>query len=662
VYKGIEVKLNAYGDNVEKLFCVKPGAAPEDITIQIEGADTLKVNEEGLLVAETVLGDIQFTKPVAYQDIDGGKILVAAKYRLIEKSAATHEAGPVYGFEIGEYDKTRELVIDPLLSSTYLGGAKGDYGASMVLDAEGNVYVTGWTKSSDFPKTTGIYDKSYGGGDGDAFVSKLSGDLTSLLASTFLGGTFLDSGNAITLDSEGNVYVTGTTYSKDFPTTTDAYNNAYNNKGDAFVAKLNGSLTSLLAATYLGDEENDEGNSITISSDGSVYVTGVTFSSDFPASADAYDNFYDGDGDAFVSKMNGDLTNLLASTFFGGGLADFGSSVFIGQDGSVYVGGKTSSSTFPVTDAYDSTYNGGDADAFISKMDEDLSTLVAFTYIGGSSTDYGNKATIDSDGNIYIAGWTVSSNFPTTAGAYGGSFGGGEGDAFVSKLDGDLKSLLASTYLGGSADDNCYSVAVDSSGNIYAAGLTVSSDFPTTTGAYNTSFGGGDGDVFVSKLDENLGSLSASTYLGGTALDYGNSVAVSSDGSVYVTGFAGSSDFPTARGSYDTSSNGSDDIFISKLDSGLSVDVEAEGTSLVGYVVDKKSKPVTSAKVTLKGTLDPTKEETTTDSAGFFEFADLEADTYKIEISKKGYKKYKESIDLEEGTTEELEITLKKAK
>lgn len=664
VYKGIEVRLKAYGDNVEKLFCVKPGARPEYIRVKIEGAKALKMDEKGLLVAETDLGDIKFTRPVAYQNIKGKKVARAANYRLMRTDPLTPNAELIYGFDVAEYDRAEELVIDPLLSSTYLGGSGDDYGTSMAIDTEGNVYVAGWTKSSNFPKTTGVFDKSYSGGDGDAFVSKLNGDLTSLLASTFLGGTFTDGCNALAIGSDGTICVTGVTYSKDFPTTTDAYSNAYVNKGDAFVAKLSSDLTNLLAATYVGDAEYDGGSSIAVNTEGDIYVTGWTYSNDFPTTQDAYDTFYadNDEADIFVSKMSGDLKKLLASTFLGGGSADFSKSVVMSAEGNIYIGGWTSSSVFfAPSDAYDTSYNGGDSDAFISEMDGDLTTLLAFTYLGGTSADYGNKATMDSEGNICIAGWTASSNFPATTDAYKTSFGGGEGDAFVAKLDGGLKNLLASTYLGGSADDNCYSVAVDSQGNIYAAGLTVSSDFPTTTDVYSNTYGGGEGDIFISKLDGDLKNLLASTYLGGSSQDYANSVAVSAEGSVYVTGLTGSSDFPTTRSVYNTTNSGSNDVFVSKLDSDLSVTTEIEGTSILGYVVNNKNKPVKSAKITLKGTKNPAKQNTTTDEEGYFEFTDLEADIYMIYAQKKGYKKSTRKVNLEEGTEEEVDFTLKKS-
>ena len=213
-----------------------------------------------------------------------------------------------YGFTVASYDKTKDLIIDPLLASTFLGGSRRDYGDSLALDPSGNVYVTGYTESTNFPTTSGAYDTSFNGGSDDVFVSKLNGGLTSLLASTYLGGSDWDWGNSLTLDPSGNVYVTGWTGSGDFPTTSGAYDTSKGGSGDVFVSKLNGGLTSLLASTYLGESGFDEGDSLTLDPSGNVYVMGRTGSSDFPTTSGAYDTSYNGYSDVFVSKLDANLS------------------------------------------------------------------------------------------------------------------------------------------------------------------------------------------------------------------------------------------------------------------------------------------------------------------------------------------------------------------
>src|SRR3989337_651186 len=281
IYDGIELKLRAYGNNVEKLFTVKPGANPEKIKLKLRNPNSefqnpkLSVNEQGELEVETGLGTVKFTKPVAYQEIDGKRVEVECKYTIADCEMQNAECktnlkskirnlsstsigdpksevpkskieNPIfeYGFTVASYDKTKDLIIDPLLASTYLGGSSDDVGYSLTLDTSGNVYVTGYTLSTDFPTTSGAYDTSFNG-DVDVFVSKLDGALTSLLASTFLGGSSNDDGYSLTLDTSGDVYVTGYTWSTDFPTTSGVYDTSFNGGHyDVFISKLDSNLSS----------------------------------------------------------------------------------------------------------------------------------------------------------------------------------------------------------------------------------------------------------------------------------------------------------------------------------------------------------------------------------------------------------------------------------
>ena len=663
VYDGIELKLKAYGNNVEKLFYVKPGADPTAIKLKLSGAKTLKVNEDGLLEAETALGIVKFTKPIVYQESkvpstttkkSRSSAPLAGKGRgegdLSDRQyieAAYVVIGNEYSFKLEDYDRSREVVIDPLLESTYLGGSGGsgaDYGNAIAIDSGGNIYVTGSTGSPDFPTTPGAYDTFFNGSD-YAFVSKLNSDLTSLLASTYLGGVGEDYGNAIAIDSGGNIYVTGSTGSTDFPTTPGAYNTS----GSGFVSRLSNDLTSLLASTYLGNAGTsiaiDTGGNIyvgggdtvfklngaltsllgstslsggsisatAIDSYGNVYVTGSTGSSSFPTTSGVYDDYFNGGSDVFVSKLNSALTSLLASTYLGGDGEDSGNAIAIDSGGNIYVTGSTGSTDFPTTPgAYDTYFDDYyDFNVFVSKINSDLTTLLSSTYLEWVASDAGNDIAIDSEGNVYITGGSNvlkltgdltsplaskylgggygdsggyisaiaidsngniyltgsawSSDFPTTPGAYDTSFNDGY-DVFVSKLNGDLTNLLASTYLGGSSGGFDYgtSVTIDSSGNVYVAGSTSTSGFPTTSGVYDTSFNGGH-DAFVSKLSSDLTNLLVSTYLGGSDDDYGNAIALDASGNVYVTGETLSSDFPTTPGAYNTSGS----AFLARLSNDL---------------------------------------------------------------------------------------------
>ena len=572
VYKGIDLRLKAYGNNVEKLFYVKPNADAGVIRLRLSGAKILTVNGKGQLEVEIDSRIVKFTKPVAYQENMGKRKEVAVNYSLSNSECSNSQPETIYGFGVDDYDRAKELVIDPLLASTYLGGASDDSGYFTAIDANGNIYVTGRTQSSNFPTTVGAYDTSIGG-DYDVFVSKLNRDLTHLLASTYLGGASDDNGNSISINSAGDIYVAGQTSSSDFPVTAGENDTAKGGYSDAFISKLSNDLTHLLASTYLGGAHDDSADSTAIDHVGNIYVTGKTSSSDFPTTLRAYDTSYNGN-DAFVSKLSGDLSRLLASTYLGGSDNEVVRSITMASDGSVYVAGETWSSDFPATiGAYDNSFNGGFGDAFISRLNENLTHLLASTFLGGSTDDSARSIAMDTGGNVYVTGQTESLDFPTTSGSYDTFFS--NGDAFVSKVSGDLKKLLASTFLGGSDDDVGNSIAIGSDGSVYVAGYTASSDFPVTPDAYDTSKGVFM-DACISKLSGDLKKLLASTFLGGYYRDRARSMAINSTGNIYVTGETRSSDFPTTPGACDISYNSDADIsdtfdvFVSRFDGNLS--------------------------------------------------------------------------------------------
>jgi uncharacterized delta-60 repeat protein len=561
VWSGIEVKLKATQKTVEKLFYVKPGADPSKIVVEVDGAEGLKLSKDGEIIIQTGLGDLKLSKPSAWQEKDGKKLPVEVSYKLIGKNR--------YSFVVAKADPSLPIVIDPILASTFIGGSGYEEAHSIALDSSGNVYVAGFTYSSDYPTTSGAYDNG-----SDVFVSKLSNDLSNLLASTFIGGSSYEEAHSIALDSSGNVYVTGYTKSSDYPTTSYAYDTSYNGGyADVFVSKLSNNLSSLLASTFIGGRGHEVAYSIALDSLGNVYVAGYTKSSNYPTTSDAYDTECGTDGacnggyaDVFVSKLSNDLSDLLASTFIGGGDYEEARSIALDSSGNVYVAGYTKSSNYPTTsDAYDTecgtdgTCNGGYADVFVSKLSNNLRSLLASTFIGGRGPEVAYSIALDSSGNVYVTGYTESSDYPTTSGAYDrqcgtdGTCNGGYADVFVSKLSNNLSDLLASTFIGGGGKEVAYSIALDSSGNVYVAGYTKSSNYPTTSGAYDTSYNGGDADVFVSKLSNNLSDLLASTFIGGSGEEVAYSIALDSSGNVYVAGYTASSDYPTTSGAYDTS-------------------------------------------------------------------------------------------------------------
>ena len=451
------------------------------------------------------------------------------------------------------YPEAEPATYPKLNFSTYLGGSEGsERGHGIAVTEDGSCYVTGFTQSSDFP-TQYAFNNTYSGNT-DAIVTKLDGS-GSLLWSTFFGGSDLDYSNDISVASDGSCYVTGETYSSDFPTK-NAYNSTYSGNKDTFLAKFSAS-GQLLWSSYLGGNESDEGQSIAVASDGSCYVTGFTISSNFPTQ-NAFDSTHNGYYDAFVAKFSTNGTLLWSSYLGGSAGSERGYGIAVTSDGSCYVTGFTQSSDFPTLDAYDPTHNGY-TDVFVSKFNASGSLLWS-TFFGGTLGEEARGITVASDDSCYITGITYSIDFPLLN-AFNSTLG--FCDAFVSKFSSE-GSLLWSTYLGGNDTDSGYDIAVTSDGSCYVTGETQSSDFPTKN-AFNSSLSGGYVDAFISKFNAS-GFLLWSTYLGGSeGRDSGYSLAVTEDGSCFVTGTTRSDDFPTEN-AYDTTLGSSSDAFITKFD------------------------------------------------------------------------------------------------
>ena len=386
---------------------------------------------------------------------------------------------------------------------------------------------------------------------------------SDLLFSTFVGGSAWDYGSSLALDGAGNVMVTGRTSSSGFPTTPGAYDTSYNESGDVFVFKLSADGSALLFSTFVGGSSGDFGYSLALDGAGNVVVTGETRSSDFPITDFAYDPSFNGSLDVFVFKLSAEGGSLLFSTYIGGSSQDTGQSLALNRDGNIVVTGYTESSDFPTTTgAYDTSHNGS-SDVFVLKLAYYGWELLYSTFVGGSSNDLGYSLALDENGNPVVTGWTESSDFPTALCPGHDKSYNGDGDAFVFKLY-EGRSLLFSTFVGGSSGDSGLSLVLDEFGNVRVMGSTTSSDFPTTIEAYDTSHNGGT-DVFVLKLSANGILLLFSTFVGGSSPDTGWSLTLDGDGNIVVTGFTNSFDFPATAGAYDTSLDGSSDVFVFKL-------------------------------------------------------------------------------------------------
>jgi len=563
------VDLVYYGNQrqLEYDFVVHPGADPEIIALGFEGADQLEVDTQGELVLHAGGGEIRQRKPLIYQEVDGVRHEVAGSYKLKDRNTV--------GFQLAGYDASRPLVIDPVLVySTFLGGGRLDQGADITVDASGNAYVTGSTDSVEFPTTVGAFDPTHNGGFDDVFVMKLNPTGSALVYSTFLGGSGNDSGSGIAVDTSGSAYVTGlAAFSPNFPTTVGAFDTTFNGVHDVFVTKLNPTGSALVYSTFFGGDSSDIGRGLAVDISGSAYVTGETFSPNFPSTVGAFDTTFNGDGefDAFVTKLNPSGSALVYSTFLGGSDSNFGHDIAVDTSGSAYVTGFTTSADFPTTvGAFDTTHGGSFGgfvrpDAFVTKLNLSGSALVYSTFLGDSDNDAGLGIAVDTSGSAYVTGQTRSPNFPTTAGAFDTTHNG-DFDAFVTKLNPSGSApLVYSSFLGGSSVDFGSGIAVDTSGSAYVTGTTESPNFPTTVDALDPTHNG-DNDVFVTKLNPSGSApLVYSTFLGGSNSDSGSDIAVDTFGSAYVTGTTESPNFPTTVGAFDTTHNGATDAFVTKL-------------------------------------------------------------------------------------------------
>ncbi len=535
VYPGIDLVFHGEQHQLEYDFLVSPNADLTLIRMELSGQRGLQIEESGDLVVSTDGGEIRWKRPEIYQQIQGVRKAVAGGFKISGQRLVS--------FTVGAYDASRELVIDPTLSyATYLGSTQNEAGRGIGVDSVGNVYICGNTNSNNLPTVSAV-QANFGGQsanyvNGDAFVAKFS-PAGALMYLTYLGGSGDDAASAIAVDSAGNAYLTGMTNSTNFPLANPFQANyggmggqGIVRTGDAFVAKLNPSGTKLLYSTYLGGSRDDAGLAIAIDNSGNAYVAGATASMNFPIA-----------GTAYQSYMRG-------------------------------VGGE------PLHAGGFSSWDPGDA--FIAKFDPTGSQLLYSTYFGGTSDDAAFSIAVDTSGNVYIGGATLSHDLPTTTGAYQRTFGGTEiqdkgfvfGDGFVAKLNIGANQLVYSTYFGGTGDDSVNSIAVDGSGNVYMTGSTSSMHLATTANAFQPLYSGYSlrpvtisqllGDAFVAKLNSAGTALTYLTYLGGTQNDAGAAIAVDSSGNAYVTGFSDSTNFPIIGAALQTKFGG-DGNFIQKM-------------------------------------------------------------------------------------------------
>jgi hypothetical protein len=569
-YPGVNMAYYGVQKQLEFDFIVAPGASPDPIRLGVSGANHISTDEQGNLVLASSAGNVLLHKPVAYQQNDGVRQPVDARFVLQSRNQVS--------FELGNYDRSRELVIDPSVTyATYLGGTAEDDGNAIAVDGSGNAYVTGETKSNLFPGTTGGYVGGF-----DVFVTKISATGSTLDYSTYVGGNGDDSGNAIAVDSSGRAFVAGGTGSNNFPFTPGVLQKTFGGGNfDAFVFGLS-SNGSLIYSTYVGGGGDDIANGVALDSAGNTFIVGSTTSTNFPPPVNSISGETAG---GFAMELNSSASALVYSTYIGAGGNDFAAAVAIDSADNTYVTGATKSPTYVTTSGAvqpmcgsDGNCNGGLYDAFVTVIKPMGGGLVYSTFLGGEAVDEGFGIAVDSAGDAYVTGFTQSTHFPLGVSRVQSTLkGNGTSDAFVSELNPTGSQLLNSTYLGGSGNDSGLAIAVDNQQNAYVTGVTSSSDFPTVNPTQPNN--GGQNDAFVSEFNPGGSSLVFSTYLGGSGSENTStsgtaggggslaSIAVDSAANIYVTGTTTSptGSFPATTGAFQTTfQGGASDAFVAK--------------------------------------------------------------------------------------------------
>jgi len=560
IYNNIDIKFYGNNKNIEHDIIVSPGGNLKDVRFAYKGIKGLEITKKGDLRARLADGEIRIKKPIVYQVIKGKRKTIEGNYRILKGEDGSF----TYGYDVASYDHTKELVIDPVLTySTYLGGSLDDAASDITVDAAGNIYLTGNTWSIDFPTTTGYRTLA---GTNDVFLTKIDATGSTMVYSSYLGGTSYDNSGAITVDDAGNVYITGSSMSSDFPLVSpiQGINGIVEN---VFVTKIDASGASIIYSTLLGGNYTDFGRDIAIDASGAAYLTGETNSTDFPLMNPIAGGLPPGGAyppDAFVTKINPSGSALVYSTYLGGSSFDAGNGIALDRTGAAYIIGTTSSSDYPTVAAMQ--LSAGGWDSFITKINPAGSALVYSTYLGGTSIEDGKDIAVDASGAAYITGTTSSSDFPLVSPIQGYT-GTGYDDVFISKINPAGTALVYSTCLGGSSVEDIFAIAIDASGNAYVTGSTWSTDF-TVVNPLQGVYGGGYQDAFVTMVSADGQSFGYSTYLGGSDQESGLGIAVDTQGNTYVAGWTASLDFPLKSPIQATKSGKirTNDAFISKID------------------------------------------------------------------------------------------------
>lgn len=539
---------------------IAPGADPAGVQIRYQGADRLEIAADGGLEIHTAAGVLREDRPYLYQERDGQRVEVRGGYRRVSRD--------VLGFWATGHDSRLPLVVDPGVTwSSFLGGSANDYPFRVAMATNGDIIIAGYTESDDYPVSSGAYQRTKNAGR-DVMVTRMRGDGTGIVWSTFLGGAGVDHALAMAVDGSNNVFVAGNTHSTNFPVSTGAFRTTAGGGGDGFVARFNSS-GGLVYSTYLGGVGSDIVNGIAVDASGVATVTGSTSSTNFPTTAGVVRRTLESE-DGFVTRVNSTGTQLVYSTLVGCPGSDQLLAVALDGQGQATVVGRTNSAAFPTTPGVVEPSGDTFWDGIVVRLNSTATAYVYVTYLAGAGYDEPQAVAVDASGSAFVAGQTASPNFPISSGGYQRAKGGGTYDGFVVKLSPDARTLQYGTYLGGNGEEYLYGIALNTAGKAHIVGYGTSTNFPVTTGAHDSNPNGGY-DAFVSRLSASGSALEYSSYLGGGGLDCARSIALRSNGDAVVVGYTASTGFPVTGGSFDQSLSGGGtyyDGFVSVLTTG----------------------------------------------------------------------------------------------
>lgn len=549
----IHCYLNAEAGTVEKLLKIMPGADIDQIGFELKGIDFIDL-AENTLILEIDSENLSFSEPVAWQEINGSVIDIDAAYMIDDNNLS-------YGFKLGTYNHDYPLFIDPVLSSSFLGGSGTEEIETIKVISDGSVILGGSTSSMNFPVTPGSYDSSHNDTT-DIFIARMSKDLKDLEACTFIGGEGRDVLEDLKVYGNGNIYIGGSTRSVDYPTSINAYDRSYNNPGatvaykDMVVSALSPGLDQLLHSTFLGTTTDDYCTAIDFDSSGDLCLIG--FAGRIPSVGPQFNANTSG---CVFAKFNSTLSILIATNSVSGNNFIWPDDIVVDGNDNIFLCAHTRATNFPATIGSYATNNSGSQDAVLFKVNNAMSVMLAATYFGGDREDLATKLMLDDNGNVYATGYTKSSDFPVSPGAYStGNTSSFSSDIFITKLSSNLDSLLLSTLAGGGGSDESYDISMDSKGNVFITG-TAGWGFPVFCDSYQSNWSTID-DGLIASFDPSLSTLISSTYLSTSGDDVCLSLAINPGDTVYVGGFTSSPNFPVTM-SFDTTYNGgNEDAFV----------------------------------------------------------------------------------------------------